>query len=322
MRAHGRSTAGFAGGRDGTEAAPSAPIPGTSGVRRRDRAREGGCVMAKMRRHRDVRGLTLLAGAVPQETAEALLRALEGEEWARWRYWRPFSRQDFGFEYDISSRGLNPATPIPAAMRDLFPALRTAGWTGADPEQVIVTRYPPGGKLSRHIDAPVFGGVIAGLSLGAVWPIVFEPPRWGAGGGRGRAAPAAAGAFGVRHVGRGADEVVPPGAADGGRRNAGVAHVPHVGEEVAQAAGGGAEPQERPRPRPSGGRRIRRRRSAVRSWTMDGRRGRAAGNAERRDAAALARIESVLNGPDPADEIPFETPARAGRTRDRQGTGR
>lgn len=124
-------------------------------------------------------GLSLLRNAVAAEAAERILRNLRCEVHAKWRHWRPFSRQDFGFEYDISSRGANPTTPIPPEIRALFPPLREAGWQGDDPTQVIVTRYPRGGSLGAHIDSPVFGPEIAGISLGAEWPIHFSRGRHG-----------------------------------------------------------------------------------------------------------------------------------------------
>lgn len=124
-------------------------------------------------------GLSLLRDAAGPEAAQRILENLRGEVHARWRHWRPFSRQDFGFEYDISSRGANPTTPIPPEIRALFPALRAAGWKGDDPTQVIVTRYPRGGSLGAHVDSPVFGPEVAGISLGAEWPIHFSRGRRG-----------------------------------------------------------------------------------------------------------------------------------------------
>ena len=119
-------------------------------------------------------GLSLLRSALNDDTAARIHRALSAEQWSRWQHWRPFSRQDFGYQYDLSTRGAMPTTPIPAELAALFPLLRAAGWQGPDPTQVIVTRYPRGGSLGRHIDAPIFGAEIGGISLGAEWPILFS----------------------------------------------------------------------------------------------------------------------------------------------------
>lgn len=126
-----------------------------------------------------IEGLSLLRNAAGREAAEHILANLRNEVHARWRHWRPFSRQDFGFEYDIGSRGAKPTTPIPDEIRALFPTLRAAGWRGEDPTQVIVTRYPRGGSLGAHIDSPVFGPEVAGISLGTEWPIHFSRGRRG-----------------------------------------------------------------------------------------------------------------------------------------------
>ena len=125
-----------------------------------------------------ISGLSLMRAAISAERAATIADGLQRERWAQWRHWRPFSRQDFGYAYDISSRDVSAAMPIPDEVRALFPALREAGWVGADPTQVIVTRYPRGGSLGTHIDSPVFGAEIAGLSLGSEWPILFSRSKY------------------------------------------------------------------------------------------------------------------------------------------------
>lgn len=133
----------------------------------------------RIERLHGIDGLSLARHAVSAEAAAQIVERLRGEHWQQWRHWRPFSRQDFGFEYDLSSRGVNPTTPIPEEIAALFPALRAAGWTGEDPTQVIVTRYPSGGSLGAHIDSPVFGPEVGGISLETEWPIVFSQRRQG-----------------------------------------------------------------------------------------------------------------------------------------------
>ena len=135
--------------------------------------------MERVEQVHGIRGLTLAREAVNPHAAADIVARLRSQEWMRWRYWRPFSRQDFGFEYDITSRDVSPTTPIPDEIAALFPALREAGWTGPDPVQVIVTRYPVGGSLGAHIDSPAFGPEIGGISLETEWPIVFSRNRRG-----------------------------------------------------------------------------------------------------------------------------------------------
>lgn len=120
-----------------------------------------------------IAGLSLLRHAIDAETAAAIATGLAEQKWTRWRHYRPFARQEFGYEYGISTQSVRTAEAIPAEVAALFPALREAGWTGPDPTQVIVNRYQPGGSISRHIDAQVFGPVIAAISLGTEWPVRF-----------------------------------------------------------------------------------------------------------------------------------------------------
>ena len=126
-----------------------------------------------------IEGLSLLRAAIDQEAAERIFRSLTTQEWKRWHHWKPFSRQEFGFEYNISSRDVSATTAIPEQIRALFPALREAGWTGPDPSQVIVNRYPNGGSLGAHIDSSVFGPEVGAISLQTEWPIEFSQRRGG-----------------------------------------------------------------------------------------------------------------------------------------------
>lgn len=122
-------------------------------------------------------GLNLARAALTPKAAHRIVSGLVSEEWQNWNLkYRAFSRQDFGHYYDIGARSASrPAPPIPGPIRELFPALRAAGWEGPDPTQCIVTLYPPGGALRWHIDNPAFGPTIAGVSLEAEWPIEFSP---------------------------------------------------------------------------------------------------------------------------------------------------
>lgn len=74
----------------------------------------------------------------------------------------------FGVLYDYNSFGATPTDPIPdylVPLRD-----RSARLAGVEPElfvEALVTRYPPGATIGWHRDAPVFGAVVAGVSLGS-----------------------------------------------------------------------------------------------------------------------------------------------------------
>ena len=172
-----------------------------------------------------IEGLSLLGDAASPEAAERILENLRGEVHARWRHWRPFSRQDFGFEYDINSRGANAAAPIPPEIRALFPALRAAGWRGDDPTQVIVTRYPRGGSLGTHIDSPVFGPRDRRHQPRRRVADPLQPRTQRAPGEH-----PAAGALGLRHARERAAGLVPPRAAVLRRR----AHLAHLQDDGAR----------------------------------------------------------------------------------------
>ena len=123
-------------------------------------------------------GLSLLPTAIDAELASRVSSALRSQRWKRWTWtYTKFARQDFGYEYNLRSRIATPTDPIPDELKALFPALRAAGWTGEEPNQVIVTRYPRGGSLGPHIDSDTFGPIIAGISLEAEWPISFSIRR-------------------------------------------------------------------------------------------------------------------------------------------------
>jgi DNA oxidative demethylase len=89
----------------------------------------------------------------------------------------------FGYTYSFDSGELVPTDPIPDYLTDV--RARCAELAGVDPllfAQALVTRYPPGATIGWHRDAPVFGRVIAGLSLRSDCVMRFQ--RRAAGGER------------------------------------------------------------------------------------------------------------------------------------------
>lgn len=124
-----------------------------------------------------------LAGHVLSEQEEAeLLRQVE--HWSDgWE--RPVLRAGllparremrcFGWSYVTRGRTLTRCEALPhelgAAMKRW---LANGGVDAALLEQVIVTRYRPGAGIGWHTDAPVFGPVVATLSLGTDWRMEFR----------------------------------------------------------------------------------------------------------------------------------------------------
>jgi alkylated DNA repair dioxygenase AlkB len=50
-----------------------------------------------------------------------------------------------------------------------------AGVPAAAFEEALLTEYPPGAPIGWHRDAPIFGDVIAGVSLGSPCRMKFRP---------------------------------------------------------------------------------------------------------------------------------------------------
>ena len=150
-------------------------------------------------------GLSLLPTAVDAELASRVVSALRSQRWKRWTWtYTKFARQDFGYEYDLRSRIATPTDAIPDGLKALFPALRAAGWTGEDPNQVIVTRYPPRGiTRGAHRLGHVRPDHRRHQPGGRMADLLQHPP------GAGQLDPAAR-AVRLRHGGGGQEPLVPP----------------------------------------------------------------------------------------------------------------
>jgi alkylated DNA repair dioxygenase AlkB len=87
----------------------------------------------------------------------------------------------FGWDYGYESWALAPAPPVPAFLERL--RARAAALAGLAPEvlaQILVARYPAGAGIGWHRDAPLFGPVVVGVSLGAEAVMRFRHGRAGA----------------------------------------------------------------------------------------------------------------------------------------------
>ncbi len=74
----------------------------------------------------------------------------------------------FGWTYGYQSWRIEPGEPFPPWLTRLRD--RAAALGGLDPEavtQCLVSHYPPGAGIGWHRDAPMFGPVVIGISLGA-----------------------------------------------------------------------------------------------------------------------------------------------------------
>jgi alkylated DNA repair protein (DNA oxidative demethylase) len=82
----------------------------------------------------------------------------------------------FGWTYGYDSRSSEPGAPIPEFLLPLRE--RAATWAGIDAEafgEALITEYPAGAGIGWHRDAPMFGDVIAGVSLLSACRMKFRP---------------------------------------------------------------------------------------------------------------------------------------------------
>ena len=82
----------------------------------------------------------------------------------------------FGWTYGYYDRRTEPGPPLPGFL--LSVRARFAAWAGIDAGsfvEALVTEYPPDATIGWHRDAPVFGEVVAGLSLRAACRMKFRP---------------------------------------------------------------------------------------------------------------------------------------------------
>ena len=82
----------------------------------------------------------------------------------------------FGWTYGYEARTSEPGVPIPAFLLPL--RARAAEWAGIPPDdlgEALVTEYPAGAGIGWHRDAPMFGDVIAGVSLLSACRMKFRP---------------------------------------------------------------------------------------------------------------------------------------------------
>jgi alkylated DNA repair dioxygenase AlkB len=82
----------------------------------------------------------------------------------------------YGWTYGYYSRRSEPGPPLPDFLLPL--RTRAAEWASVDPAtfvEALITEYPAGATIGWHRDAPMFGDVIAGVSLLAGARMKFRP---------------------------------------------------------------------------------------------------------------------------------------------------
>ena len=82
----------------------------------------------------------------------------------------------YGWTYGYTGRTAEPGVEIPGFLLPL--RARAAQWAEIEPDalgEALITEYPAGAGIGWHRDAPMFGDIIAGISLGAGCRMKFRP---------------------------------------------------------------------------------------------------------------------------------------------------
>lgn len=113
----------------------------------------------------------------PEEEAD-LLASIGGETFQEVRMMGAVARRTvvhYGYDYDYAGWSIHPTIPPPTYLEPyLIRASAAAGIDRARIEQILVARYPPGATIGWHRDAPMFGAVVIGLSLGSSCTMRFR----------------------------------------------------------------------------------------------------------------------------------------------------
>jgi alkylated DNA repair dioxygenase AlkB len=81
----------------------------------------------------------------------------------------------FGAVYGYDSWRLDPGPPIPDFLLELREAIAClAGLDAAGFTEALVTEYLPGATIGWHRDAPMFGPVVLGVSIGSACRMRFR----------------------------------------------------------------------------------------------------------------------------------------------------
>jgi len=82
----------------------------------------------------------------------------------------------YGWTYGYYARRSEPGPPLPAFLLPV--RARAAEWGSIDEAafvEALITEYPPAATIGWHRDAPMFGDVIAGISLVSSSRMKFRP---------------------------------------------------------------------------------------------------------------------------------------------------
>ena len=115
-------------------------------------------------------GLFLTPDFITIDEERELISWLAQQEWST-----ELSRrtQHYGYQYNYTSRSVQPTVPLTGPLLQLQQKFGTAGHNLT---QCIVNEYYRAQGIAPHIDLNIFGPVIIGVSLGADTVMSFERP--------------------------------------------------------------------------------------------------------------------------------------------------
>jgi len=126
-------------------------------------------------------GLVYVPDFLAEEEERAILSQIEALSFEEVRMRGQVARRTvahFGWQYAFESFDITPAEALPDFLRPLRERAAALAGVPADAlEQSLVARYPPGAGIGWHQDAPAFGPVVIGISLGAPCAMRFRRTR-------------------------------------------------------------------------------------------------------------------------------------------------
>lgn len=111
-------------------------------------------------------GLYLTPDVITPEEEQRIIAWLDTQPWSTALKRRT---QHYGYEYNYSSKHVNPTTPMSGPILEIaqrFSKIMT-------PTQCIANEYYRDQGINPHTDADMFGPVIMGLSIGAPCNMIF-----------------------------------------------------------------------------------------------------------------------------------------------------
>jgi peptidyl-prolyl cis-trans isomerase A (cyclophilin A) len=122
--------------------------------------------------HASISGLRYISAYLDPGTHDRILAQIDSQPWQAIGDARRI--QFFGYWYDRNRGGLRRIGDLPAWSGELAARLEDDGLMPYRADQLIVSEYQPGQGIREHIDAPLFEGVIAGISLGSACVMEFS----------------------------------------------------------------------------------------------------------------------------------------------------